>query len=93
MKTVALLAAACAGLLATTAATAQDAAAGYPKKPIRIVVPFPAGGTSDVLARMVGQKLTDAWGQPVVVENRAGANGNIGADLVASPNPTATPCS
>jgi tripartite-type tricarboxylate transporter receptor subunit TctC len=87
MKTVALLAAACAGLLVTTAATAQDAAAGYPKKPIRIVVPFPAGGTSDVLARMVGQKLSDAWGQPVVVENRAGANGNIGADLVAKSEP------
>ena len=49
MKTVALLATACVGLLAATAATAQDAAAGYPKKPIRIVVPFPAGGTSDVL--------------------------------------------
>jgi tripartite-type tricarboxylate transporter receptor subunit TctC len=50
-------------------------------------VPFPAGGTSDVLARMVGKKLTDAWGQPVLVDNRSGANGNIGADLVAKSEP------
>jgi tripartite-type tricarboxylate transporter receptor subunit TctC len=82
-KTLALLTTACLGLLGTSHANAQDAAAGYPKKPIRIIVPFPAGGTSDVLARMVGQKLNAAWGQPVIVENRAGANGNIGADLVA----------
>jgi tripartite-type tricarboxylate transporter receptor subunit TctC len=82
-KIVALLTTACLGILGASHAGAQDAAAGYPKKPIRIIVPFPAGGTSDVLARMVGQKLNAAWGQPVIVENRAGANGNIGADLVA----------
>lgn len=82
-KIVALLTTACLGVLGSGLASAQDAAAGYPKKPIRIVVPFPAGGTSDVLARMVGQKLNEAWGQPVIVENRSGANGNIGADLVA----------
>jgi tripartite-type tricarboxylate transporter receptor subunit TctC len=82
-KIVALLTTACLGVLGASHANAQDAAAGYPKKPIRIIVPFPAGGTSDVLARMVGQKLNAAWGQPVIVENRAGANGNIGADLVA----------
>ena len=81
-KTVALLTSACLAVLGAGHAVAQDAAS-YPKKPIRIVVPFPAGGTSDVLARMVGQKLNAAWGQPVIVENRAGANGNIGADLVA----------
>jgi len=64
-------------------AIAQSAAANYPNKPIKIIVPFPAGGTSDVLARMLGQKITDAWGQPVVVENRAGSSGNVGADALA----------
>ena len=82
-----LIAAGCLSLVGTGETVAQDAAAPYPKKPIRIIVPFPAGGTSDVLARMVGQKLTEAWGQPVIVDNRAGANGNIGADLVAKAEP------
>jgi tripartite-type tricarboxylate transporter receptor subunit TctC len=86
-KIVAMLSIACVGVLGAGHAGAQDAAAGYPKKPIRIIVPFPAGGTSDVLARMMGQKLNEAWGQPVIVENRAGANGNIGADLVAKSEP------
>lgn len=63
------------------------AQADYPNKPIKIVVPFPAGGTSDVLARMLGVKLTEAWGQPVVVDNRPGSNGNLGADLVAKSAP------
>lgn len=82
-------------LLATSAlqtagaqtAGASAAAAGYPSKPIKIVVPFPAGGTSDVLARMLGIKFTEAWGQPVVVENRPGASGNLGADAVAKAAP------
>jgi tripartite-type tricarboxylate transporter receptor subunit TctC len=59
----------------------------YPAKPIKIVVPFPAGGTSDVLARMLGQKMTESWGQPVVVENRPGSSGNLGADAVAKSAP------
>jgi tripartite-type tricarboxylate transporter receptor subunit TctC len=59
----------------------------YPAKPIKIVVPFPAGGTSDVLARMLGQKFTESWGQPVLVENRPGSSGNLGADLVAKSAP------
>jgi len=59
----------------------------YPNKPIKIVVPFPAGGTSDVLARILGVKLTEAWGQPVVVENRPGSSGNLGADVVAKSAP------
>jgi len=59
----------------------------YPTKPIRITVPYAAGGTSDILARQIGPKLTEAWGQPVVVENRPGANGNVGADHVAKSAP------
>jgi len=59
----------------------------YPTKPIRIIVPFPAGGTSDVLARLIGQKLGDAWGQIVLVDNKPGASGNLGAEMVAHANP------
>lgn len=65
--------------LATSVAFAQ----GYPNKPVRMVVPFPPGGTTDILARAVGQKLSEAWGQQVVIDNRPGAGGNIGTDLVA----------
>lgn len=64
-------------------ALAQDAAS-YPGKPIRMIVNFPPGGTVDVLTRTVAQKLTEKWGQPVVVDNRAGAGGNIGAQAVAT---------
>jgi tripartite-type tricarboxylate transporter receptor subunit TctC len=73
-------------LLAAILACAFVAAAhaqSYPSKAIRLVVPYAAGGTSDILARQIGPKLTEAWGQPVVVENRPGANGNVGADFVA----------
>jgi tripartite-type tricarboxylate transporter receptor subunit TctC len=55
----------------------------YPAKAIRLIVPFGTGSTTDTLARLVGQKLAEAWGQPVVVDNRAGAGGNIGTDMVA----------
>jgi tripartite-type tricarboxylate transporter receptor subunit TctC len=59
----------------------------FPDRPIRIVVPFTPGGSTDILARMIGQKLTDAWGQNVVVENRPGANGVVGAEVTARANP------
>jgi len=69
--------------LAASSAFAQN----YPAKPIRLVVPYAAGGTSDILARQIGPKLTEAWNQPVVVENKTGANGNVGADFVVKSAP------
>src|SRR5258708_30007210 len=62
-------------------------AQAWPSKPIKIIVPYPPGGTSDILARSVGQKLSGMLGQPVVVENKPGATGNIGADFVAKSTP------
>ena len=73
-------------LAAPTIARAQGNAA-WPTKPVRIVVPFPAGGLVDTLARSVSQSLATKFGQPFVVDNRAGAGGNIGADLVAKAAP------
>lgn len=68
-------------------AGAQAFAQAYPVKPVRLIVPFPPGGGVDVTARTFAQKYNEAWGQPVVVENRAGAGGNIGADVVAKSAP------
>src|SRR3954463_1800322 len=73
-------------LLAASFAAAAHAQP-FPNKPIRIIVPYAAGGTSDILARQIGPKLTDAWSQPVIVENKTGANGNVGADFVAKSAP------
>lgn len=65
---------------------AQDAAS-YPSKPIRIVIPFPPGGATDLITRKIGEKLTQKWGQPVVVENKPGANTIIGTETVARADP------
>ena len=72
-----LLALACSGAFAQ----------GYPAKAVKIIVPFPPGGATDIVTRIVAQKLSEAWGQAVIVENRGGAGGNIGADVVAKAAP------
>jgi tripartite-type tricarboxylate transporter receptor subunit TctC len=69
--------------IAVLAAPATLLAQDYPVKPIRWIIPYPTGGTSDFLARLIGQKLTEAWKQPILVDNRSGANGNIGTDAAA----------
>lgn len=66
---------------------ARAADPSYPTKPIRLVVPFSAGGPSDILARQLGVKLTEIWGQPIVVDNRAGASGQIGTEIVVRAPP------
>jgi len=81
-----------AGLLAGaallgTAGTAGDAMAAYPEKPIRVVVPYPPGGGTDVIARIVQDRLRQELGQPLVIENRGGAAGSIGTELVAKADP------
>lgn len=65
------------------AASAPALAQEYPAKPIRWIIPYPPGGTSDFLARLIGQKITESWKQPVLIDNRSGANGNIGTELAA----------
>lgn len=71
------------GMLLLAAAGTALAQAGYPSQPVKFVVPFPAGGTTDILGRSFAQKMAEAWGLPVVVENRAGAGGIIGSEAVA----------
>lgn len=66
------------------------AQAGRPSRPVRIIVPYPAGGVSDITARLLAENLTPVWGQPVTVENRAGANGMIGAEATARATPDGT---
>ena len=72
-----------AGVLLASSAMAAQAAQVFPNKPIRVIVPFSAGGATDIVTRVVTQKMTETWGQTIVVDNRAGAGGNIGAELAA----------
>ena len=70
--------------IALAALNAGDAfAQGYPNRPVRVLVPFAAGGAVDVLARLIGQKLSEGLGQPVIIENRPGAGGNLASDVLA----------
>ena len=82
----ALLALACAALLTGSAQGAAQAQT-YPSKPITIVVSLAAGGAADVIARAIAQRLTEEWGQPVLIENRGGANNQVGTTAVARAAP------
>jgi tripartite-type tricarboxylate transporter receptor subunit TctC len=84
---VLLARAALIGMLATAVAAAQGTADGYPNRAVRIVVPFPAGGPTDILVRVIAQRLSEVWGQPVVIENQPGANTAIAAARVAKMPP------
>src|SRR5512134_1643922 len=75
------------GLLAVASGWAQDTAANYPNRPVRWVVPFPPGASNDIIGRLIGQKLTEAWSQQFVIDNRPGAGGLIGGDVVAKASP------
>ncbi len=79
-------------LACVLACIATSALAQYPGKAVRIIVPLAAGGPSDLLARVVGQKMSEAWSQPVVIDNRPGANGVVGCELVAAARPMVTRC-
>src|SRR5690606_7734657 len=78
---------ACVLFAAAASAAASNAAESFPTHPVRIVVPYPPGGPNDSIARALAQRLTAAWKQPVVVENRPGASGVIGSDVVARAAP------
>jgi tripartite-type tricarboxylate transporter receptor subunit TctC len=74
-------------LLAATQVPAQSEVPTFPNRPVKMIVPFPPGGPTDLMARVFGQKLAERWGQPVVIENRAGGNSSIGAELTAKSPP------
>lgn len=87
MKKIISLALTIASLMAVPIAGAQSSTQSFPNKPIRFVVPFPPGGGNDILARALAPKMSEILGQQVVIDNRAGAGGNIGADFVAKSPP------
>src|SRR6476659_6521902 len=72
-----------AALLSSERSEAQT----YPSRPVKIIVPFPAGGTADAIPRVIGDWLSRTWGQPVIIENRSGAGGNVGAELAYKSEP------
>jgi len=74
-------------LVAAFLAPASGFAQSYPNRPVRLVVPFPAGGPADALGRVLADQLNKTWGQPVIIENRGGAGGNLGAEVVARATP------
>lgn len=83
-----LLAITFGALLATGAqAAVADSAADYPSKPVRVIIPYPAGGSADTMARLIASKLSQKWDAAITVENRPGGGGNIGAEAVASAKP------
>src|SRR5258706_13660997 len=71
------------GAAATLALSLPASSQGWPTKPVRVIVPFPPGGATDIVGRLIAQKLTDLWGQALLIENRGGAGGNIAAGEVA----------
>ena len=83
VRAVRLLLAASLAISASCAEAAEDPSASFPNRPIRMIVPFPAGGPSDIVARLIGQTMSHDWGQPVVIDNRPGANTIIGAQAAA----------
>src|ERR1041384_4259439 len=87
MKRTAMRLALCAAALVCGASVAQ--AQGFPTKPVRIVVPYPAGGSVDIVTRAVTQRLNAMWGQPIVIENKAGGGTQIGVEAVAKSAPDA----
>ena len=91
MRAISFLGVVIGGLSATiwcsTFAAAQSTTAGYPSQPVRIVVPFAAGGATDVTARIIGQKMAEEWGATVIIENKPGATGSIAAEYVAKAKP------
>ena len=86
-RAVRFLLAASLAITASGAAAAEEQSASFPNRPIRMIVPFPAGGPSDIVARLIGQTMSQDWGQPVVIENRPGANTIIGAQAAAKAAP------
>ena len=87
LRRTAIRAGLCALFTTTLPGAVALAQSGYPSKPVRIVVPYPPGGTSDIIGRLVADRLAETWGQPVIVENRAGAGGTIGVEAVARAAP------